>query len=186
MNAIRRLLLSSIIAFLVAGMITAVAQAGGPYYRSQENIYRLTGSGTTTRITNAGCYKDNNTGTKYCRYMTQDNSYPTAYAWNMSASNIYYWHAYIPSIGEAAAKYRVKETGSYYWDVVVNQASATNKGKIVWLGFSDIIPNSGEYVFTSNACVSGYYCGALKVYWDDIEYTTNPTTHTTSPHSPHY
>lgn len=153
MNTIKRLFLSSMIAFLIASLITFAAQAGGPYFRSQENIYRLTGSGSTTRITNTGCYKENNTGTKYCRYMTQNNTSPTAFAWDMSASNIYYWHAYIPTIGETAAKYRVKETGTYYWDVTVNQASATNKGKIIWLGFSDIMPNSGEYVFTSNACV---------------------------------
>ena len=185
MNTIKRLLLSAVVTILVAGLFTTVAQAGGPYYKSQETIYRLTGSGTTTRITDTGCYKDENTGTRYCRYMTQDNVNPTAYAWNMNTSDIFYWHVYVPTIGQAAAKYRVNETGSYYWDVIVNQASATNKGKIVWLGYSDIMPNSGEYVFTSNACVTGYYCGGLRVYWDDIEYTTSPTTHDTSPHSPH-
>jgi hypothetical protein len=185
MNTIKRLLLSAVVTILVAGLFTTVVQAGGPYYKSQESIYRITGSGSTTRITNAGCYKDGNSGTKYCRYMTQDNVNPTVYAWDMNTSNIYYWHVYVPSIGEAAAKYRVNESGSY-WDVIVNQASATNKGKIVWLGYSDIMPNSGEYVFTSNTCVTGYYCGGLKVYWDDIEYTTSPTTHNTSPHSPHY
>lgn len=174
MKIMQRVSFAIVFAIAISLLLSAVAFAGGPYYFSQEGIAYLTGPTTsTTRITNTGCAQDNNTGTRYCRYLTQ-NSNATAYKWDTSTNNMYQWYVYCPTLGEAAAKYRVRESSSWYWDVIMNQANSSNQGTYVYMGYSDNIPNSGQYIFTSNACVTGYYCGSLKIYWDDIKYTTSP------------
>jgi hypothetical protein len=176
-NKFQRAVLSLLIAVITASIVTMAALAAGPYTRTEAYIYAWLGGGPQTPV--SGC-----SGT--CKYLTQPNQYTnppevsTIYAWNMGGvSNIYDWCAYIPSAGQAAVNYEVFEhNNTHAWPVLLNQGNAANHGKFVYLGYSDYLPAGGDttkYVNLTNQCQSGYYCGGLPVYFDDIKYTTYPT-----------
>jgi hypothetical protein len=85
--------------------------------------------------------------------------------------------AYDPTIGEAAARYwwRTYNGGVRdNWYITVNQANVNNKGKFVYLGFADYLPNTYGELRLSNGCLDPAYACGNKVYWDSMRYTTNP------------
>lgn len=173
MKALKRTLVSVIVACVVALFITLVASAGGPYYISENTLYYMQGPTTSPiRLSNANCYGGQ------CRYLYQSSSSPSTYRWEYTRANMYYLWAYCPGIGEAAARYWWRTyRGGYVmdnWYITMNQSNPNNKNKFVYLGFADYLPNDCGELRLSNQCVSGYWCGGLKVYWDNMKYTTSP------------
>lgn len=181
LKKIQKAILSFTIAIFTAGIVTVAGLAGGPYTRAEgtttsQNLWRFSGTQTKQTLVSASCAGG------YCGTLTQPTggAGDTFYAWNMGTSNvnnIYHWCAYIPaSLPTAAVRYDVWEKNtSYYWYVLVNQAN--QKGKYVYLGFSDYpnINDASKYPVLRNQCQSGYACDGRKVYFDTIKYTTYST-----------
>jgi hypothetical protein len=168
-TSIKRMVVSLVIACLMVFANVIIARAGGPYYISENPLTWLAGSGTPTSVSTSSCYGG------ACKYMYQDTGNPATWRWAYTNANVYQWYVYRPYTGEAAAKYwwltyrsGVKDS----WFVTVNQAA--NKGTWAYLGYSDYLPNNYGELRLSNQCVSGYWCGGLRVYWDDMRYTTSP------------
>lgn len=170
MKSAKRTLISLIIACVTAVVtILMVGAISGYYYVNESPLYKIIGSGTLTSVSTSSCYGGD------CRYMYQDTVDPAVYRWGYSRANIYQWWVYRPYTGEAAAKYA---WFTYYngvkdnWVVTVDQSA--NHGTWAYLGYSDYVPNSYGELRLGNQCVSGYWCGGLKVYWDEWRYNTNP------------
>ncbi|MCG2785092.1 MAG: hypothetical protein L6461_08305 [Anaerolineae bacterium] len=168
-TTIKRVFVSLVVACLMVFANVIIAQAGGPYYISEAPLTWLSGSGTPTSVSTSSCYS----GT--CKYMYQDTGNPATRRWARTYANIYQWYVYRPDAGEAAARYwwityrnGVKDS----WYVNVNQA--VSKGTWAYLGYSDYLPNNYGELRLSNQCVSGYWCGGLRVYWDEMRYLTSP------------
>ncbi len=170
MKTIKRVAVSLVIAFVVTLTTILVARAGGPYYVSDNPLSYLSGSGTPTTVSTSSCYGGS------CQYMYQDTVNPASYRWAYTTySNVYDWYAYRPYVGEAAAKYWWLTHGqgaNDNWFVTVDQSA--NHGTWAYLGYSDYLPNTYGELRLGNQCVSGYWCGGLRVYWDDWKYTTSP------------
>ena len=169
MKTVKRLLVSLVIAFAMTVVTILIARAGGPYYISENPLTWLSGSGTPTQVSTSSCYGG------ACKYMYQDTVNPAVWRWAYTRANIYNWWVYRPYTGEAAARYwwRTYRGGLRdNWYVTVNQAA--NKGTWAYLGYSDYLPNDYGELRLSNQCVSGYWCGGLRVYWDDMKYDTSP------------
>jgi len=170
-TSITRMVVSLVIASLVVFANVMIVRAGGPYHVSENPLSWILGSGAPTSVSTSSCYGG------ACKYMYQDTVDPALWRWEYTRANVYKWYVYRPYTGEAAARYwwLTYQSGRGIrddWIVIVNQA--TNKGTWAYLGYSDYLPNSyGELRF-SNQCVPGYWCGGLRVYWDDMRYTTNP------------
>lgn len=168
-TSIKRMVVSLVIACLMVFANVIIVRAGGPYYISENPLTWLAGSGTPTSVSTSSRYGG------ACKYMYQDTGNPATWRWAYTNANVYQWYVYRPNTGEAAAKYwwltyrsGVKDS----WFVTVNQAA--NKGTWAYLGYSDYLPNTYGELRLSNQCVSGYWCGGLRVYWDDMRYTTSP------------
>lgn len=169
MKTIKRVSVALAVASLLTFASLLSVRAGGPYYLSESSLSWISGSGTPTQQTTSSCYG----GT--CKYMYQNTSNPATWRWSYTRANIYNWYVYRPYTGQAAARYWWLTHGqgaNDSWFVVVNQA--TSKGSWAYLGYSDDLPNSYGELRLSNQCVSGYWCGGLKVYWDNMKYTTSP------------
>ncbi len=169
-TSIKRMVVSLVIACLMVFANVMIASAGGPYPISENPLTWLAGSGTPTSVSTSSCYGG------ACKYMYQDTGNPATWRWAYTNANVYQWYVYRPNTGEAAAKYwwltyrnGVRKDS---WFVTVNQA--TNKGTWAYLGYSDYLPNDYGELRLSNQCISGYWCGGLRVYWDDMKYTTSP------------
>jgi hypothetical protein len=165
MKTIKRVAISLVIACAVTLATMLVARAGGPYYISEDPLTRLSGSGALTTTSTSSCYGGS------CKYMYQDAANPTAWRWEYTQANVYQWYVYRPYVGEAAAQYWWP-TNRENWFVTVDQSA--NHGTWAYLGFSDYLPNSYGELRLGNQCVQYYWCGGLKVYWDDMKYTTSP------------
>jgi hypothetical protein len=88
-----------------------------------------------------------------------------------SGKNHLNWYAYIPNAGSgnfAAVQYSVSHTGETFY-VTVNQTNW--KGSEVYLGNFDTQNTSAAQVRLPDKCVSGFWCGGLKLYYDYIKYT---------------
>lgn len=170
MNTIKRTIVALAVACLVIFGSVVTARAGGPYYISESPLTWLSGSGTPITVSTSSCYGG------ACKYMYQNSSNPATWRWAYTNANIYQWYVYRPYTGEAAARYwwLTYRSGSVRdsWFVTVNQA--VSKGTWAYLGYSDYLPNAYGEIRLSNQCVSGYWCGGLKVYWDNMKYTTSP------------
>jgi len=160
---IQRLLTSTVLALVLATFIVGVGLAAS-YIYTEVNLYEVSATDTPVSIYSGGCRSS------YCKYLVQNSSNPSAWRWISKNASIMYWYAYCPTIGEAAARYGVRENSGGSWSIKMNQASANNQGSFVYLGYSDTIPLNGGYIMLHNGCVSGYYCGGLDVYWDDVIY----------------
>jgi len=159
MKKIKSVFLSTLIALITASLVTTLVFAVTSV--SEANLYHYNGT-VSSPIT----YSSGGCAGSSCRYLTQSSS-PSVYRWAYRPTGRYYWYAYCPTIGVAAANYAI--TGEY-WITVMNQANTSNQGKYVYLGYSDYSGSSA--LFTSNTCVNGYSCSSLRVYWDNMG--TNP------------
>ena len=153
--SIKRVVTGALLAIAIASAIVGVGLAAS-YEFSESSLYKISGPDTPTSIYNTGCRGS------YCKYLVQNSTTPSAWRWLSSSKPILYWYAYCPTIGEAAARYGVREVSGGSWNVTMNQANANNKGNFVYLGFSDTTPLNGGYIMLHNNCVSGYWCGGLK------------------------
>ncbi|MCX6054615.1 MAG: hypothetical protein NTZ74_06845 [Chloroflexi bacterium] len=161
MKKIKSVFLSTLIALITASLVTTLVFAVTSV--SEANLYHYNGTvSSPTTYSSSGCAGSS------CRYLTQSSS-ASVYRWAYLTSRKYYWYAYCPTIGVAAANYGV--TGES-WTTVMNQANTSNQGSYVYLGYSD--NSASEAPFTSNACVSGYSCSSLRVYWDNMGYNPYP------------
>lgn len=164
MKLILRVLLSVTLGACIA-LLTSMVVFAANYYISESQLTHITGpSNPPATISNSGCVGGQ------CRYLYQSAS-PSGYRWNYTQNNANLWHAYDPTIGEAAARYSVKVISYPEWYITMKQANVNNKGHYVYLGFSDLYPNNGGYLSLTNQCVSGYFCGGLRVFWDSMMYT---------------
>ena len=167
MKKVKSVLLTMFFTMVFASMTTIIVRAAN-YYYSEGSLYWISGpSASPTTYSSSGCAGGS------CRYKTQSSD-PSTFRWSYSPSNLLYYYAYCPTIGQAAANYGARFDGSgwAFTNVVMNQANSSNQGKYVYLGYTDWTPNSGGYLMTSNRCVSGYSCSGLKVFWDNILYVT--------------
>ena len=157
--------MSIMVALLTAMILSNVVQAGGPYVISESPlIHYAGGSGYPHTYSSSGCYGSS------CLYLAQSET-TGWWHWNVNYSNYYQWYAWDPTVGVAAAYYTVWESAGYQWQVTVNQAN--HHGSWVYIGYSDYPTNPGEFMYTTNECVSGYTCSNLKVFWDQMELTTH-------------
>lgn len=169
MKTIKRTAISLVIACVMTLATMLVVRAGGPYYISEASLHYLSGSGTLYTDSTSSCYGG------LCKHMFQDTVNPAAYRWDYTNSNIYQWYVFRPYVGEAATQYwwltyygGVKDS----WFVTVDQSAS--RGTWAYLGYSDYVPNTYGELRLGNQCVQYYWCGGLKVYWDDMKYTTSP------------
>jgi hypothetical protein len=170
MNKIKRVLVSMIVAITVSLLTVFAVLAGGPYYVTDASLTRVDGpSGTPipTTVATPGC---RGTGANNCHYLIQASN-PSHWRWSILSNNVYYWYVYVPAVGQAAMW-----VAPYYenWSTVVNQANVNNQKTFVYIGYSDNLPNSNYFLEGSDQCNTGWYCGGLKLYWDDMGYTTSP------------
>ena len=169
-NKMSRLILFIAIAIMANSLTFQIVDASAPVWLSQQSAYLVGGPGGAITIAHSGCGPDGGAGgTTQCRRMIQNNSNPSTYQYNSlspqkKVSNVY---AYSPAIGEAAVIYTVIENGYHSWSTVVNQSAITGS---VYLGFTDLPNQTSVVVRMANSCVSGYWCGGLNVYWDDVWY----------------
>lgn len=163
MNKLLRVLCSSMVAVMIATLVTTSVFAA-TYYISENTLYYISGPNTPPVTQSSGACVGGQ-----CRYLYQGSA--SAWRWNWTQTNVINWYAFVPTIGQAAARYRVYIVGSPQWLITVNQANPNNQGKYVYLGFSDNVPNGGGYLTLHNGCVSGFFCGGLKVFWDSMRYT---------------
>ena len=163
MNRVLRVLVSSGIAVCVAALVTTTVLAA-TYYISENTLYWISGPNTPPVTQSSGACVGGS-----CRYLYQSSN-PSLFRWNYTQTGVINWYAYIPSIGQAAARYGVRVGTQPIWQVTVNQANQNNWGKYVYLGYSDVVGPSG-YLMLDNRCVAGYWCGGLRVYWDSMKYT---------------
>lgn len=166
---VSRIVLSVAVATLVTFFFASIADAAGPYTINENTLYSAGGYYPPIQIYNPGCAGN------YCRYLVQD-SYPDTWRWAYTKPNMYQLWVYRPLVGQAAAKYwwltyRYGTTKDS-WFVTVDQSK--NKGTWAYLGFADYVPNDKGELRLSEACVPGYWCGGLKVYWDNMKYNTRP------------
>lgn len=165
-SVLKRLSITVVVALVVAVAASSIVFAGGPYYITENSLYWIMGPQTAPVVQ----YHNGCAGGR-CRYLYQSD-YSSVYRWAWTRDDVYLWYAFCPTIGEAAAKYGVRISGSPNWDIVMNQANPSNQGKYVYLGYSDYTDNNGGYLMLHNGCVDGYWCGGLKVFWDNMKYTT--------------
>lgn len=169
MNKLKRFTVSIFIAILTATSITFSAKALGPYLISENTLYYVSGNTTSpTSLFSSACVGGS------CRYKLGTTTGVSWLRWAYTGVHTYGIWAYNPTIGESVAKYKWMDIGAAgTWNVTVNQANVANKGKWVYLGFSDnYLTNSGGYLTLNNDC-TGWSCGK-KVLWDSMEYTTVP------------
>lgn len=161
MKKIKSIFVSTIVALVTATLATTVVFATTYYSEASLTHYNLANDSPIT-YSSSGCAGSS------CRYLNQSST-PSAWRWQYaSSSGIYNWYAYCPTIGQAAAKYGLT---SKSWTIVMNQASTNNKGTYVYLGYSDA-SDTGT-LFTSNACISGWGCSGMPVYWDNMGYSVH-------------
>lgn len=169
MNNIKRLIVATFVAVLTALSITLVAQAGGPFYITEANLTFVNGVSNQPPqlLSSTSCLNGS------CKYRPGSNvSYSiNTYRWDYTRAHTWQIYAYCPTIGESVAKYAWRDIN--IWGVTVNQANINNKGKYVYLGYSDYVAqNTGGYLMLSNDC-TGWTCGK-KVLFDTMRYNTNP------------
>ncbi|MGD8456756.1 MAG: hypothetical protein PVF83_10250 [Anaerolineales bacterium] len=158
----RRIGISLILALVAASLTFAIGLAA-TYEYSESTLYWISGPSTPTSINNAGCRGN------YCKYLVQDNYNPSAWRWTQKSAAIMYWEAYCPTIGEAAARYGVREINGASWYQTMNQANPIHQGTFVYIGDSSS-PYQGGYMMLHNGCIAGWWCGGLDVYWDNVLY----------------
>jgi hypothetical protein len=160
----RRLAWSIVVTLIVTTLTVSIASAA-TYYISENILYYISGpNNPPVTQSSGGCAGGQ------CKYLYQNSSSPSAYRWNWTQIDVIYWYVYVPTIGQAAARHSVVISGSPNWSINVNQANSSNQGKYVYLGYSDVVPNGGGYLMLHNGCVAGYWCGGLKVFWDNMKY----------------
>lgn len=161
----KRLMLTYIVMIIVALSISSIAVAA-TYIITESTLFYVYGPQTyPINLASGGCAGG------YCRYLYQSENL-SVYRWDHTEDNVDDWEAYCPTIGEAAARYTVRVEGQTHWSIIMNQANQNHQGSYVYLGDSNNPDNSGGYLTLQNSCVAGYWCGGLKVYWDNMRYTT--------------
>ncbi len=174
MNNIKQLIMSIFIASLTTLSITFVAQAvSAKHIITETNLTFVNGiSGNPSILLQSpSCLNQVSGGAGYCKYRIGSTTSVNTYRWDYTTAHTYQIWAFDPTIGESVAKYSWRDIN--IWNSTVDQSNAVNKGKWVYIGYSDYVStNTGGYLMLSNDC-SGWTCGK-KVLFDSMEYNTNP------------
>jgi hypothetical protein len=169
MRTLRRALVSLGIA-VIASLLPIVAYAVTNYVDEFGSYFTKTGSMNSLNC--SGCYGGRTRWQLQSGSFYQDTATGKWKSYNGNPSSThYYWYVFIPNVSGssyAAVEYFVTNGDSDNFYITVIQGN--HKGAWVYLG--DVTgPPTLSYTKMGNRCLSGFWCGGLRVYWDHARYT---------------
>lgn len=167
----KRILLSTLVAAIVASLVSMTALAATYYVDEYGTAFAGSGLTNLNPCSSGWTCQDNNAKRAYLK---EPSGYDATGKWNASAApsgiRRMDWRAFIPNNGTssnfAAVNYKIANS-SAETEVYVTTVNQTNwKGQWVYLGYL----NNGSwqsYMWMANQCVPGFLCSnTLPVYYD--------------------
>ena len=162
MRLAKRLVLSLIVAILVAMGITSVAYAVYGYVSEQSGNFTSSGLSAVPGCSSSTCLDGN------AKRGAQSLSYSNTTRWGQwltTTHNVNHWWTFIPNLtGDfAGVRYSTANSAGELYFTTVNQNNW--KGTYVNLGTLSLSSNTA-WMYLPNRCVTGYACDGRYLYFD--------------------